>query len=149
MTIRALMIATLTMVIAFSLIGWNWGVTVLAAACVPLIACLSFRKLLSRFKVVGAFAFFASIVLIYIFSQGPYIALLEIVYGYDDTPPFIDTCTQVLYAPHLFFVDGPDRTLADTFLPDKASEFISAYNLEWHWFGGDIGVFFRALFSSH
>jgi hypothetical protein len=148
MTIRALMFATLTMAVAFSLLGWNWGIAVFAAACIPLIACLSVRKYLSRFKALRVFAFTTSIILIYLFSHGPYIAFLEMVYGNDDTPPFVDAITRTVYAPHRFLVDGPNNTLADSILPDQAGPFISAYNMEWLWFGGDFGVFVRALFST-
>ncbi|KAA5535409.1 hypothetical protein FYK55_28595 [Roseiconus nitratireducens] len=145
MTIRILMFGTLVMAIAFSLLGWNWGISVFAAACVPFVACLSVRKFLARFNALRIVAFSASFFVIYLFSCGPYIALLTTVYGYEDAPPAVDAITRSLYAPHWLLADGPSNTSPEPSLIDKTGAFINAYNMEWHWFGGDIGAFVRAL----
>ncbi len=148
MTIRKLLMATLVMGIAFSLLGWNWGISVFAAACIPLAACLSFRKFLSRFRVLRTFAFAIAIGIIYLFSCGPYIAFVEAVMGYDKQPAAVITVTRTMYAPHGWVVDGSRNRQLDSLLVAETETFLNAYMMEWHWFGGDVGVFVRALIST-
>lgn len=145
MTIRILMFATLVMAIACSFRAWNWGLLVFAAACFPLVACLSVRKFLSRCKSLRVLEIGASIVPIYLFSHGPYIGLLRAVYGNNATPAAVDAITQSIYAPLGLLLDGPRSTSADSPLLEQTRAFMGAYSMEWSWFGGDIGVFVRAL----
>ncbi|MEM6474479.1 MAG: hypothetical protein AAF802_33410 [Planctomycetota bacterium] len=143
MTIRKLMICTLLMGLAFSLLSWNWGIAFFAASFIPLFWCVSVRKALSQRKFVCASGFAVSTALIYLFSCGPYMAFLATFYGNNAPPPAVDTITSTLYAPHWLVADGPQAT--DSRFRIHAGEFVNAYNLQWQWVGSDIGVFFRAL----
>ncbi len=145
MTIRILLVATLLMAIAFSLLRWNWGIAAFVTACVPFALHFLPTKTrpcsrLLRFPVLAL-----SLFLINVFSFGPYMALVESVYGLGDAPPIVDAVTRTLYAAHWACLDGTQDYDHDYPHISTVLVFFDAYENEWICFGGDLGVFFRAL----